>query len=96
MRAGNPSDEVTDTPANREWIGPDQGGALAPMGDAGAFARAILSLLLLDMPARRALGARNRQVAISRADWDANLARLLRTYEQIHAQHANALEPVSR
>lgn len=83
---------VTDTPANREWIGPDQGGALAPTGDAGAFARAILSLSLLDMQGRRALGARNRQVAISRADWDANIARLLRTYEQIHARYAGARE----
>lgn len=80
---------VTDTPANREWIEPGSGGQLATTGEAPVFAEAILAMAGLDDSARQAMGARNRAVAESRADWHANIARLLSVYEHIHANFSS-------
>jgi len=79
---------VTDTPANREWVAPGEGGALVPVGDAAGFARALLNIAALDPAARRRVSQRNREVAAAHADWDANVARLLDTYMQIHNGYA--------
>ena len=69
---------VTDAPGNREWVGP-VGGRLAPAGDAAAFAHALLDLAASDV-AEAALA--NRQRVLDRADWDANVQRLLKAYRE--------------
>ena len=59
---------VSDLPANREWIGPDDsGGFLVPVGDAAELARSLVQLQSTQLRAR--MGRRNREVALARADW---------------------------
>jgi glycosyltransferase involved in cell wall biosynthesis len=76
---------VTDISSNREWVAPGENGWLAPSGDAGAVAAALVEAAALDGAARRAMGVRNRRVVEARADWGVNGARLLEAYDALAA-----------
>lgn len=76
---------VTDISSNREWVAPGENGWLAPPGDAGAVAAALMEAAGLDGEARRAMGRRNRRVVEARADWGVNGARLLEAYAALAA-----------
>jgi len=78
---------VTDAPGNREWVegqggGGAEGGWLAPPGDAGAFAQALVQAAHLDASQRQSVALRHRALVESRADWHANTRRLLAVYQQ--------------
>lgn len=57
-------------------------GVLVPPGDAAALADAVVDLLA-DEPARAAIGAAARQVAIDRYSWDTIAERLEQIYEGV-------------
>ena len=76
---------VTDISSNREWVAPGENGWLAPSGDAGAVAAALVAAAALDGEARREMGLRNRRVVEARADWGVNGARLLEAYDALAA-----------
>ena len=74
---------VTDAPGNREWVSDGHTGHFAGAGDAEGFAGALVSLVDTGPEARRAMGAAGRRTVVERADWAANVPRLLDAYEQI-------------
>ena len=76
---------VTDVGGNPEWIEPECGGWLAPVGDARAFAMGILRAARLDDASRKALVDRNRRIIEERADWHRNTRRLLDAYDRLGA-----------
>lgn len=79
MACGLPT-VATDTPVNRELLG--EHGCYAPVGDAGAFAGAILDLL--NDPVRRAsLGSALRARVIADFSWPALARKLAAVYEQV-------------
>jgi L-malate glycosyltransferase len=78
---------VTDAPGNREWVVPGENGWLASPGSADAFARAMLHAAGLGAGERLRIARNNRQVAEERANWDANVARLLDAYDRMEAAY---------
>lgn len=76
---------LSDIPANREWIFPEKGnGALVPLDDDDALARAILSVLR-DPVACAASSEFNRTQVRERADAKTNRRLLARALEDIVA-----------
>jgi glycosyltransferase involved in cell wall biosynthesis len=73
---------ATDTPVNRELLGP--GGRYAPVGDPAALADRLVDLLT-DEPRRRELGAALRARVEAEFAWPALAARLLAVYERVAA-----------
>jgi glycosyltransferase involved in cell wall biosynthesis len=76
---------VTDIPSNREWVTENEGGWLAPAGDAPGFAQGLLAAAHLTEYRRNAIALRNRDVIERRADWVSNSERLLSAYERAFA-----------
>jgi glycosyltransferase involved in cell wall biosynthesis len=74
---------VTDLPSNREWLPSAEHGWLVPAGDAEAFAAALSQAAELSSAARRRLRASNRAAVEARANWPANLRRLVAAYERL-------------
>ncbi len=72
---------ASDIDGYREVAGP-QTGILVPPGDPDALGAALVELLT-DEPRRRALGARGREVAVERYDWDQIAQRLVGIYESL-------------
>ena len=73
---------LTDNASNREWIAENEGGWLAPAGDAAGFAHSLLSAARIDEGQRKAIALRNRSVIEQRADWHGNTKKLLEAYER--------------
>lgn len=78
---------VTDRFGNREWITPGENGWLVPPDDPEAFGQALSAAACLTAAQRERITRRNRQVAVERADWDANFPRLLEAYARITSAH---------
>ena len=74
---------VTDAPGNRQWVAEGTHGALAPAGDAAAFAAALGRVAALGPGARAEVAGRNRRSVLDRADWDRNVGRLLDAYASV-------------
>lgn len=74
---------ISDIPGNREWLTPGEGGWLAGVGDAVAVTRALLAAVGLPPEQRARMGARNRAIALERADWNGNLVHLMAAYERL-------------
>jgi len=81
---------VTDTEANREWVGEHTVGRLAPAGDGRAFAEGILHFVSQAPASRDEAARQNRRIATARADWAANVARLLQAYDDLHLRRRGA------
>jgi len=77
---------VSDIPGNQEWVTPDAGGWLAPVGDATAFSRALMAVAALTPAERRGMGVFNRATVAPRANWNHNLAKLMDAYVRL-GQH---------
>jgi glycosyltransferase involved in cell wall biosynthesis len=89
MACGLPT-VASDTPVNRELLGPL--GRYAPVGDAAAFARAVVSLLRA--PDERArLAAALRERADREFSWPALARKLAAVYEQVAAPGSLATHP---
>ncbi len=73
---------VTDGPGNREWVAPGENGWLAPAGSAEVFATSLLQAASQSKVEQTRISRNNRQVAESRANWDANIIKLLEAYER--------------
>ncbi len=70
---------ATDIPANRQWITDGVNGLLYPPGDASALVRCLLRIAAA--PAWRAKAAtENRLLVEQRANWRANLQRMMDLY----------------
>jgi glycosyltransferase involved in cell wall biosynthesis len=69
---------VSDIPSNREWVLPGESGDWFPDGDVDALSAQLRRMV--DDPALAQYGVGARQVAVARADWDRNFARLLEAY----------------
>lgn len=78
---------ATDTPVNRELLGPD--GCYAPVGDATALAAALTSMLT-DAGRRSAQGAALRARAEREFSWPALARKLALVYERVAAPPALA------
>ncbi len=73
---------VSNSYGNLEWVTPGTNGELAEPGNVASLARAMLSVA--EDPSRRTeMGKRNVEVARSRADWDTNVAELVRRIEEV-------------
>jgi glycosyltransferase involved in cell wall biosynthesis len=79
---------ASDIPGNREWLDGQAGSALVPVGDAEAFAAAIVEVGQLSPEAQRERGAANRMTTTQRADWKANVQQLFAAYAAVVAQEA--------
>ena len=75
---------ATDLPANRAWIDAPQ---RVPVDDTDALA-AALCRLADDVPARRAIGQRNRQAVLQRASRDMHMDRMAALYDTLRAPQA--------
>jgi glycosyltransferase involved in cell wall biosynthesis len=74
---------VADTPGNREWVTNADAGQLVPVGDAVRFAAALVDLAARSDADRVAAGATHREIAKARANWSANVQRLMDTYSDL-------------
>ncbi len=74
---------VTDAPGNREWVAAGKNGWLGLPGNAESFAAGLLRAANASAAERQAIGATNRQVAESRADWHRNFPKLLEAYSRL-------------
>lgn len=72
---------ASDIAGYREVAGPETG-ILVPPGDPDALG-AALTELLEDEPRRLSLGARGREVALERYDWEQIAQRLVGIYESL-------------
>jgi glycosyltransferase involved in cell wall biosynthesis len=81
MAAGLPV-VATDVGGNREAIVDGVTGYLTPVGEAGAFAKAVISLLD-DEALRKAMGARGRELCRERFGMEACIRRLESYYEAL-------------
>jgi len=79
---------VTDGPGNREWVIPGENGWFAPAGDVDAFASVLLNARA--SANLREIGARNRRVAETRANWNANFPQLICMYERLSGKSAGS------
>jgi glycosyltransferase involved in cell wall biosynthesis len=77
---------ATDRASNREWIADPSSGFLVPFGDTGAMAAACLDIANLPASRRREMGASNRAIAESRANWERNIGMLLAAYQSLAPQ----------
>lgn len=75
---------ATDIPANREWIVPGENGLLFPVGDAGALAAAVQSVLHDEEWLERA-SRHNIELVAQRGDLNRNLERVAAVYERLRA-----------
>jgi len=74
---------VTDIESNAEWIVDDVNGWRARSGDPQSFAASLLRAASLTAPEREAMRERNRRVAVTRADWQMNVRRLIAAYDSV-------------
>ena len=74
---------VSDIPANREWVRPDQEGWHFPDGDAATLAEILLEAAHAPRERLQALGQAARRRAEARANWPQNVQRLFRLYAQV-------------
>ena len=81
MAAGLPV-VATDVGGNREAMVDGVTGLLTPVGDAGAFAKSVISLLD-DETSRKAMGERGRERCRAHFAMDASIRRLERYYESL-------------
>lgn len=70
---------VSDIPSNREWVRPGEVGDHFPDGDIAALATKLRRMV--DDPQLAAYRIQARLLAVERADWDRNSARLLEAYQ---------------
>ena len=80
---------ASDIAGYREVAGPETG-ILVPPGDPDALG-AALTELLEDEPRRLSLGARGREVALERYDWEQIAQRLVRIYESLAGAPASEI-----
>lgn len=73
---------VSDIPANHEWIVDGENGALAPVRDAGALARAIANAWQ-DPDLRRRARKRNEAIIRERADWRINMRAVVELFDRV-------------
>jgi glycosyltransferase involved in cell wall biosynthesis len=83
MASGLPA-VASDVGGTGEWVEPGRSGYLFPDGDADALASALVDLATSGRARRRELGQRGRQIVEARADWRANVPRLIHAYEVAH------------
>lgn len=74
---------VTDLPANREWVTPDENGWLSAADSSEEFADKILRAARLSPEQRRRFGENSQRIVEQRADWDRNFPKLLKMYEHL-------------
>lgn len=74
---------VTDIDSNAEWVVDEENGWRARSGDAQAFVAGLLRAASLSVFDRDAMSARNRRVAVERADWARNVRRLIAAYDRV-------------
>jgi len=74
---------VTDLPANREWVTPDENGWLAAAQSPEDFAAKILRAAELNPAQRKQFSEYSQRLVEQRADWDSNFPQLLKMYEQL-------------
>jgi glycosyltransferase involved in cell wall biosynthesis len=79
---------ATDTPVNRELLGPD--GEYAPVGDAAALARALITLMEASPDARARIGAVLRARVEREFSWPVLSRRLAAVYEQVASSRSLA------
>lgn len=70
-----------DTPGNREWLRNEPGSVLLDAPDPELWADAIVETTSLDPRLAGRVRARNRSIALRRADWRVNSRILVSTYE---------------
>ncbi len=74
---------VTDLAANREWVTAGRNGWLATPESAEALCSAMLEAAACPAVESREIGRRNRLQAERRANWSANFAAVIETYERL-------------
>lgn len=79
---------VSDLPGNREWVDPQIGAWLSPVGARKACADALVEAAQLDGTAREEVRDRHRRIAESRADWQQNSKHLLDVYATLEREFA--------
>jgi glycosyltransferase involved in cell wall biosynthesis len=73
---------VSDVPGNREWVDSPRSG-WTPSLDPRAFGEAWLDAASLSDADRDEIRARNRGIAVTRANWNENVTRLLEAYDRL-------------
>lgn len=81
MASGLPS-VVSDIPGNLEWIDRESGRPFRD-GDSGSLARALIEFASFDSGRLAGIGMMARGVVEQRADWRANVLRLVGAYESM-------------
>jgi L-malate glycosyltransferase len=73
---------VSDLPGNKEWVRSPDNGWLTP-NEPRPFSEKWLDAASIDASRRSAIARNNREVAVRRADWGANVKALLRAYARL-------------
>jgi glycosyltransferase involved in cell wall biosynthesis len=73
---------VTDVPANLEWVEDGINGLVVPRQSSERLAEAIITLLQDEQRAQN-MGKNNLKIALERADWDRNFAKLEEIYRRL-------------
>jgi glycosyltransferase involved in cell wall biosynthesis len=76
---------------NVEWVVQGRNGWLAPAGDVAAFSQALQMGVRLSPRDRECMQRTNRKVAEERANWDANFALLMESYDRL--EFSGVVEP---
>jgi len=74
---------VTDIAGNREWVRPGRNGWVAPPNNRRLIAYALLRAARSSQRLLRQMGVSNRRIAERRADWQANVEKLMRAYTEM-------------